>query len=175
MIINYQTRNQLRTLRQRQQITQLKERLTQERQQGNPIATSILGAVENASNVSVVKQQIVTRVEQSLQKVATSATINNATEKTQVTAFKENLTQLSQAGNSYVTNILSTINNLTQQNAVQSSPQVQQMIEKLASPQLIINEKERKEVIQLKDQLIKEKRTRKSNCYFSSICSRRYK
>ncbi|HSW96315.1 MAG TPA: hypothetical protein VLF89_00665 [Candidatus Saccharimonadales bacterium] len=154
---------------ERQQYTTIKEKLVQAQKQGEPLATSILHAANNVTNVTNVTHQAVNTVQQTFQKIANSQSITNTTEKQQVNEFKEKLTEQSKQGNSYATTVLSTISNLSHQSTQQSSAQVQQVIEKLARPEIIKDAKEREQITQLKQGIVGE--SKKGNPIATSILS----
>lgn len=141
---------------ERQQYTTIREKLVQAQKLGEPLANSILHAASNITNITNVTHQAVSTIQQSFQKVSNVQTITNETQKQQVTTFKEKLTEQSKKGNSYATTMLNTINNMAHQTTQQTSTQIQQIVEKLARPETIKDEKEKAQITELKQSIVEQ-------------------
>jgi hypothetical protein len=82
--------------------TQVKEQLTQQSNQGNIAATSILNAANMVSNTQTETQ----KVTQLMTALSNPATIADPAERQKYTQLKQTLTQESQQGNQFATEIL---------------------------------------------------------------------
>lgn len=141
---------------ERQQYTTIREKLVQAQKMGEPLANSILHAANNVTNIANITHQSVSTIQQSFQKVSNVQTITNETQKQQVTEFKDKLVEQSKKGNSYATTMLNTINNMSHQTTQQTSVQIQQLVEKLARPESIKDEKEKAQITELKQSIVEQ-------------------
>ncbi len=137
---------------ERQQFTQLRDKLLQQSQKGEPLATSILKAantVTNQSTKSVITQsthETVTQIQQMIQKINNPEIVTDNSQRQQFTVLKNKLAQASKQGDQYATTVMN----------MKSESQVQQTIQKLSAPQTITNAVEREQFTKLKAQLIEK-------------------
>jgi|GEM_PF-776382 len=115
---------------QKEQLTQLKDRLVRESQQGNQVATTILQTTEKLSQ-----------------------TTNQQERQTMISQLRETLVKESEKGNTLATTLLSEIDKQTSQQEVSRMSQVLQQI---SNPSSITSDKEREKFTSIKEQLTQQ-------------------
>ncbi len=119
-----------------------------------------------ALSSNITRHEEVSRVHETLEKIANPSVITNNTEKERFNLVREKLVQQSQQGNPLAASILSAVTNVvtTNKSSVQTVPltatqvtqNVQKGLEKIANPVATTNPVERKQFTQLKEHLIQE-------------------
>ncbi len=104
------------------------------------------------ANISSTQNQEVTRVQQSLQKIANPAATTNSVERSQYTMVREKLTQESQSGNLLAKSILNAANTVS----VASMPQqrVTETIHKVANPTITTTPAEKQQYAVLHEKVL---------------------
>ncbi len=141
--------------REREQITTIKESLTQQSKQGNPIATSMLNTINNVTNNTQQNVSSVSNLTETLQKISNPQSVTSTTDRQQFTNIHNSLAQAASQGNPVATMIMSTATSLTQ-NTTQSATSekvLRDTLEKIASPETITSTTEKQQFIQIRDQL----------------------
>lgn len=121
---------------ERQQFSELREKLVQQKLKGDNVATNIL----NAANT----------VQSSNQQSRATTNISNQ----QLTQLHQSLSQASQAGNTTATNILNMAK--TTSKTTNTSSQMNETLEKIAHPEKVTDSKEKEKFTNLKQTLEKE-------------------
>jgi hypothetical protein len=124
---------------ERERYTNMRERLTQEGQQGNIIATSIMNAVNSAANNQSRKNIQINTTELSsvLQQIANPASTTNLVDRERMTSLHEMLSSERSENNSQLASTLLSVNDRTSSNEIEkireSLMQAQQQSNSVAS------------------------------------------
>lgn len=145
----------------RQQFSQIREKLFQQKVKGDTLASSILNAANNITNITNLSQATTSNVTQqrvlneTLQKIASPASITNAIEQQQFSQIREELSREQQVGNPVATSVMSVVNNLQNIANQQSVTQTQfnESLQKIASPETITNTTEREQYTKVREVL----------------------
>lgn len=133
----------------RQQFSEIKKKLIEEKAKNNPVAISILSAAE--TTIHPDKEQVVNQFQQILQQL-NHPSLPTAEENQQYTEIKEKLTEESKKGNNFATLILTMITNNIQQ--------TYQILEKLADPAKSSSPTEKDEITKVREILLQASRNR---------------
>ncbi|HSW88579.1 MAG TPA: hypothetical protein VLG12_05460 [Candidatus Saccharimonadales bacterium] len=120
---------------------------------------------------SISSHQDISRVNETLQKIANPQSITNPVERQQYTTIKEKLVQAQKQGEPLANSILHAANNVTNITNVthQAVNTVQQTFQKIANSQTITNTSEKQQVNEFKETLSEQ--SKKGNSYATTMLS----
>jgi len=150
-LINIANPASVSSVTERERVKMIHDRLVTEVQKGSQVATNILNAANtynsyssssNQSSISQVTKQLI-------ENLSHPTTIISKRDQQKIVEIRQELIKASDAGNQFAKTVLSSVNNYTN-NQVQS---LQKILNQLASPEKIVNIKEKETFTTLREKI----------------------
>ncbi|MCL5970028.1 MAG: hypothetical protein M1450_00800 [Patescibacteria group bacterium] len=148
--------NSINVPMERERYSKVKEKLLQEKQNGNPLAASILSAAQNVTKTTTSEENV--EFEEVLRKIARPETLQNVQDIQVFRGIKEKLLQEKQNGNPLATSVLSAVASIEEEDSVSAMRdvlRVNEVLKKISNPQ-ILEESERQKYTRIKEDLERE-------------------